>query len=133
MAIEPKPKRRLKPARSVRERAQQSKEAPIKPKKLAKVYKKLKAPFIKTGTLLKRYRFFRIVTKILKFIGKILVPQYLRSSWQELRLVTWPNRRESRRLTMAVLGFAIVFGVLIAILDYGLNDLFKAILLGKHL
>lgn len=64
-----------------------------------------------------------------RFIGKILVPKYFRTSWQELRQVEWPNRRQSRQLTFAVLVFAIMFGGAVALVDYGLDKLFKAILL----
>jgi len=127
----PKPKRKLKPAQSVREKAQQSKDTGPKTKKRTRVTKVLGSPFIKIGKALGKYKLFRIIAKILQFIGKIIVPKYIRSSWQELKLVTWPNRKESRRLTYAVLAFAIVFGALVATLDYGLNDLFKVILLGK--
>src|SRR4051812_21363924 len=56
-----------------------------------------------------------------RFIGRILFPAYFRNSWRELRQVTWPNWRESRQLTFAVLVFAIVFGATIAVVDYGLD------------
>jgi len=68
-------------------------------------------------------------TKPLRLIGKVLFPSYLRNSWRELRLVTWPNWAESRRLTTAVLIFAIIFGASIALVDYGLDKLFRSILL----
>lgn len=68
-------------------------------------------------------------TKPLRLVGKILVPAYFRNSWRELKLVTWPSWRESRRLTFAVLVFAVIFGAAIAIVDYGLDKLFKDILL----
>jgi preprotein translocase SecE subunit len=43
--------------------------------------------------------------------------------------VTWPTWRESRRLTGAVILFSVIFGGLIAIVDYGLDKLFKQLLL----
>jgi preprotein translocase SecE subunit len=64
-----------------------------------------------------------------KFLGHMLWPAYFRNSWRELKQVTWPNRRESRQLTTAVIIFATIFGVLIAIVDYGLDKLFKQVLL----
>ncbi len=67
--------------------------------------------------------------KVVRFIAKILLITYLINSWRELRQVTWPSRRESRRLTTAVILFAIVFGFLIAVVDYGLDKLFKQVLL----
>lgn len=64
-----------------------------------------------------------------RFIGRILGLGYFRSSFQELKEVTWPTWHESRRLTTAVILFSIVFGVLIAVVDYGLDKLFKQLLL----
>lgn len=71
--------------------------------------------------------FFRL--RAVRFIGRILGLGYIRSSWQELKQVTWPTRREGRRLTTAVVIFSVVFGALIAVVDYGLDKLFKQILL----
>lgn len=67
--------------------------------------------------------------RVLHIIGLILVPRYFRNSWRELRQVTWPNKKESRRLTLAVMLFALLFGIAIAIVDYGLDKIFKRILL----
>jgi preprotein translocase SecE subunit len=81
---------------------------------------------------------FRPISRVLRrlfdrqpfrFIGKILFPAYFRNSWHELQQVTWPNWRESRRLTGAVLIFAIIFGAAIALVDYGLDKVFRSILL----
>jgi preprotein translocase SecE subunit len=71
--------------------------------------------------------FFRL--RFVRFIGRILGLGYFRGSWQELKGVTWPTWRESRRLTTAVILFSMVFGVLIALVDYGLDKLFKQLLL----
>ncbi|MBL8121365.1 preprotein translocase subunit SecE [Candidatus Saccharibacteria bacterium] len=54
---------------------------------------------------------------------------YMRDSWRELRGVTWPTFREGRRLTTAVIIFSIVFGLLIAGIDFGLDKAFRQILL----
>lgn len=58
-----------------------------------------------------------------------IIPKYFRDSWAELKLVTWPGRKETWRLTFAVFVFAIVFGVLVAIVDKGLDTLFRDIIL----
>jgi preprotein translocase SecE subunit len=71
--------------------------------------------------------FFRL--RVIRFIGRILGLGYFRGSWQELRQVTWPTRREGRRLTTAVIIFAVIFGALIAGVDWGLDKLFKQLLL----
>jgi len=67
--------------------------------------------------------------KAVRFVGRILGLSYIRTSWGELRQVTWPTFRESRRLTTAVIIFSVIFGALIAVVDYGLDKLFKQILL----
>lgn len=65
----------------------------------------------------------------LRFLGRILVPRYFRNSWKELRQVAWPSRRESFQLTGAVIIFALFFGLAIALVDFGLDKLFKQVLL----
>jgi preprotein translocase SecE subunit len=62
-------------------------------------------------------------------LGLVLVPRYFRNSWHELGGVTWPSLRQSRRLTVAVVIFATVFGILIALVDYGLDKVFKKVIL----
>lgn len=58
-----------------------------------------------------------------------LFPSYIVNSWRELKLVSWPNRRTTWKLVSAVFVFAIIFGVTIALVDYGLEKVFKQILL----
>ncbi|MFA5003999.1 MAG: preprotein translocase subunit SecE [Candidatus Saccharimonadales bacterium] len=67
--------------------------------------------------------------RFVRLIGRLLLLRYIRDSWRELKQVNWPSRRESRRLTTAVILFAIVFGAAIAVVDYGLDKLFKQVLL----
>ena len=71
--------------------------------------------------------FFQL--KPVRFVGRILGFTYVRGSWQELRQVTWPTRREGRRLTTAVIIFSVIFGALIAVVDYGLDKAFKQLFL----
>ncbi len=62
-------------------------------------------------------------------VFKFLVPAYFKNSFKELKQVTWPTRRETLKLTFAVFMFAIIFGIFITLVDYGLNSVFKRILL----
>lgn len=71
--------------------------------------------------------FFRL--RFIRFIGRILGLRYVRDSWKELRQVTWPTFRESRRLTTAVIIFSVIFGLVIALVDYGLDKVFKQFIL----
>lgn len=121
----PKPKRRLKRApESVRERATKASEEAAKAPKTKKP-RKIFAPFRAIGRGLRRIERFKPV----HIIGLVIVPRYLRNAWQELRHVTWPSRKESLRLTSAVIVFAAVFGLLIAATDYGLDKVFKKVIL----
>ncbi len=65
-------------------------------------------------------RLGRILDKIL-----FALPRYFKNSWKEIRLTTWPGRRETIRLTFAVFIFSTVFAVFVAVLDFGLDKLFK--------
>jgi preprotein translocase SecE subunit len=64
-----------------------------------------------------------------KLLNKILLINYFKTSWHELRQVTWPGRKETLQLTFAVFIFAIGFGLMIAVVDYGLSKLFQEVLL----
>ncbi len=125
------PKRKLRPAQTIREKSETAKtEKPKKKSRRSVIYGSIKKPFQKLGKFLNQYKAFRIIAKVLRFIGRIIVPAYLRNSWKEIKLVTWPSRRETYRLTVAVIGFAIIIGAVVASLDYGLTRLFRIIILG---
>src|SRR5687767_2103471 len=103
-----KPKRRLvKKAETVREKTEKAVESSKQPRRLHTTKRRATAPFRVAGKgvgKLGKYKVFRI-------IGLILAPPYFRNSWKELRQVTWTKRRESFRLTFAVITFAVIFGV----------------------
>ena len=126
---EEKKKRLVKNPETFRERAIKATEANDKPKRTAKLKKasgKVSGPVLKpigrVGGKVLGHKPFRIV-------GRILLPRYFRNSWKELRLVSWPDRKTARDLTFAVLAFAVVFGGVVAIVDYGLDKVFRNILL----
>lgn len=56
------------------------------------------------------------------------IVEYFKGSWAELRQVRWPNRRTTWGLTIAVLIFTVFFVLLITVLDYAFQLLFKQIL-----
>jgi len=130
------PKRRLvKNPETFRERAVKAAEASEKPNRQhrfreagSKIVSPVTKPIGSTARTVFARQPFRFIGKALGFISQFIFPRYFRQSWQELRLVKWPNWRESRRLTTAVLIFAIVFGAIIALVDYGLDKLFKQLL-----
>ena len=64
-------------------------------------------------------KFVRIIAKPFKFI---LIPfvsfgKYLSNSWKELKLVRWPTRKETWKMTGAVIGFSIVFAIFLTLID----------------
>lgn len=64
-----------------------------------------------------------------KWIGLIVWPPYFRNSFKEIRQVKWPTSRETWKLTFAVLAFAVVFGFLVSITDFGLDKVIRRIVL----
>jgi preprotein translocase SecE subunit len=66
---------------------------------------------------------------IVKIIGYILFWPFIKGSMQELKYVEWPDFRTTNRLTLAVIMFAIVFGVVIASADYAFGKLFKELII----
>ncbi|HEY5152866.1 MAG TPA: preprotein translocase subunit SecE [Candidatus Saccharimonadales bacterium] len=124
-----KAKRLVKNPETFRERAIKASEDSDKPKRgtrLKQAGGKVTSPVFKPVGKASRTIF---AFKPVSLVGKIILPVYVRRSWQELRQVTWPSWRESRRLTFAVLVFAIIFGASIALVDYGLDKIFRHILL----
>jgi preprotein translocase SecE subunit len=124
-----KPERRMvKKAQTVRQKAENSQKQTDKPKKQGVIRltgRFIAAPFRLVGRQVAKLGRF----KVFRVIGRILWPSYFRNSLKELKQVTWPNRRESWQLTSAVIIFAIIFGVMISIVDYGLDKVFKQVLL----
>jgi len=71
--------------------------------------------------------FFRL--RVIRFFGRILGFSFAAGSVEELKRVTWPTRRESIRLTYAVIAFSVIFATVLAGVDYGLDKIFKHLLL----
>ena len=126
MADESKPARRLiKKTETVREKAEKSSDRSDQPRRLQTTRRRAGAPFRAVGRGSRRLG----KVKVLHIISLIIVWPYLRNSWRELRQVTWPKFRISLRLTSAVILFAVTFGVVVALVDFVLDKLFKQVLL----
>lgn len=54
--------------------------------------------------------------------------RYVEASRAELRKVTWPTVKETRKATLAVLGFVAIMAILLGLIDLGLSSLIKTIL-----
>ena len=71
-----------------------------------------------------------------KLNASVRAPRWLRAiggyfvnSWRELRQVTWPTRKATWSMTLAVLIFTLILAVIILLLDIGFEQLFKRIIL----
>ncbi len=145
-----KPKRRLKAQPTFREQTAKQDAKDKKPSKKKRLLSAtLLAPLRFIGRVLKKSgkkiaqsriakviraiylsRVFIPVRFIVKVISKVLFVSYFVNSWKELRLVTWPDNRTTWRLTGAVLFFGIMFGLVVAGLDFVLEKGFREVLLG---
>lgn len=54
---------------------------------------------------------------------------YFKDSYNELKKVTWPNRRTTLRLTATVIVFSLTFAVFTTLLDVGFEKIAKKIFL----
>ena len=58
-----------------------------------------------------------------------MLPKYLRLSFKEIKLVTWPTFPKAMRLTLAVLIFTFIFTSIIAGLDWAISRIFEEAIL----
>lgn len=119
---------RKEPAKKAKKQAKPTKKRGI----VAKVFSFIKKVFV---VVLKPFRFFlkpfqnNFFRAIGRFLKKVLLINYFASSWQEVKKVEWPNRKETIKLTLAVFVFAIALGVFVSVIDFGLDKLFKEVIL----
>jgi preprotein translocase SecE subunit len=124
-----KKKRKLRaPEVSVREKAKLVSDAPVKKRRVRKTARAITRPIRAARRIgMSEYYLPMPDTKFGRFMNKrrYWIPSYFRQAWQEVKGVTWPNRKETTKLTLAVFTFAIIFGLLVAATDYGLDIVFK--------
>jgi preprotein translocase SecE subunit len=124
-----KKKRKIRSAsESVRERAVAKSNTPEKKRRVQKTAKTISKPFKAVRRVGGKTYFLPLPDNRLgRFMNKrrYFIPRYFKESWQELKQVTWPDRKETTKLTLAVFTFALIFGILVAVTDYGLDQLFK--------
>ena len=141
----PKKKPRIRKApQTMREKAESAQSQAEKPKKqrLSKVKSTAKKPFTRSKKSVAKLnakrpklpdnKATRILNTPFRWLRKVLswlVPRYFINSWKEVKLVTWPSRRETWRLTLAVFIFAIIFGLIAYGVDMVLDKIFKAFVL----
>ncbi len=130
-----------KPAnkQTMREHAAKKRDKAEQPRRLKQATTSARRPISALGRTIKAiFRPFRFVLRPLKtrpvrFVGrilsKVLFLSYFKGSWQELRKVTWPDAKLTTKLTFAVLIFATIFGLFIALVDFVLDKIFRSVLL----
>lgn len=128
-----KPKtRRLKKTETVRQKAVKSTDQPEKRRRLRRTASTAAKPLRRAAHLGRKEYYLPLPdNRVGRFLNKrrYVIPRFFREAWQELRQVTWPSRKETWKLTLAVFIFALVFGSLVAGVDYGLDKLFKQVIL----
>lgn len=137
MADEQKKKRQLKKTETVRQRVERGATSVPKRRRVSKTATVVNKPFRVIWRAIKfvgrpfSFLLIPFKTRPARFIGRILASilllRFIRESWTELRQVQWPKARETARLTMAVFIFSIVFGSIVAITDFGLDKVFRAL------
>jgi preprotein translocase subunit SecE len=126
-----KPKRQLKKQATVRQRAEKA-TTNKKPRRFKLVGATIARPLKKVAKTGKKEYYLPLPdNKVGRFLNKKrkFIPSYFRESWQELKLVTWPNRKETIKLTFAVFIFATFFAIFVTVIDFGLDKIFKQLIL----
>lgn len=121
----------VKKKSTMRESAAKSRAKADKPKRVRKAADIAKKPVSSVSNALKKEYHLVEPKDGGNFFTKSrkVTPGYFRSAWQELRQVTWPGRKETWKLVFAVYMFALVMGLTIAVLDYGLEKLLREVIL----
>lgn len=137
-----KPVRRLRATPTFRE--QTEKQQTHKPKRLKKIFSPVKATGRGAGklgravgtsgtgkTVAKVYKSkpFAPVRLVVKLLSKLLFVSYFVGAWEEIRKVTWPDRGTTWRLTFAVILFGVVFGAVVAGVDWVFERIFREVIL----
>ncbi len=129
MAEDSKTNKRVRKQETMREKAAKATKDTKSPRRIKRTASAVKRPVkavVEAGK--KEYHLIPQSDSGVKgFLTKSrrVTPSYFRSSYKELKLVSWPNRKETWRLVFAVFIFATLFGLLITVVDFGLDKLFK--------
>lgn len=98
-----------------------------------KVRKTVSVPFVAVGRFSKKVsapiRNNKTWKRARKSFLKSPFKGYFRDSLQELKKVTWPDRKTSLRLTGIVIIFSVIFAAITTLLDIGFDRLAKEIFL----
>lgn len=132
MAEKDSKKRIISKSESIRERAEKAGNARPRSRRIRSTATTISKPF-KTAVRIGRKEVYLPLpdNRTGRFLNKrrYLFPRFLINAWREVRQVSWPSRKETSKLTVAVFMFAIIFGVIITATDYGLDKIVKQVYL----
>ncbi len=126
---EEKARKRLIKSESMRDKTSKAVSRSAKPRRLQSTARAVRRPFVAANRIAKK-EYYVVKPREQGFKGFLTKPRrwtpgYFRSAFKELRIVTWPDRRTTWKLVTSVFLFSIIFGLSIAIVDYGLDKLFR--------
>lgn len=123
-------KKDSKPKATMRESAVKTRAKAEKPKRVRKAASAAVVPVGLAHKMLTRDRHVipRKNPESFWHKSRKITPSYFTNAFRELRLVTWPKGKETWRLVLAVFIFAFSIGLVIALLDFGLEKAFRALI-----
>lgn len=125
-------KRTLKKTETVRQRSERAEAAEPKGRHLKRTAGVVGKPFKAAHRVGKKEYYLPLPdNRVGRFLNKRrrFIPSYFREAWQELRQVTWPDRRATVRMTYAVFIFSAVLILLTTVVDFGLDKVFRKVFL----
>lgn len=116
---------------SMRESAAKNREKAAKPKRVRKAAEVATKPLSRVNEVATKQRhiFPKSGTDSFWHRERTIAPTWFVNAWNELRQVTWPSRKETWRLVLAVFIFSALLSLFIALLDNALETLFRNIFL----
>ena len=55
------------------------------------------------------------------------ISKFFRELKAETKRITWPSKQDIKKASIAVVSFSFIFVILVGLLDYGFNNLYKLI------
>lgn len=66
--------------------------------------------------------------RILSKRGRI-IPKYFVEAGQEVKLVSWPTKRQAASMSFSVIAFSVVIAIVVRLLDFGFEKIFRGVIL----
>lgn len=128
----PEKPKQTKKTETLRERAERASSGQPKVRRLKSTAQRVGAPLAAARRAGQREFYLPMPNnKLGQFLNKRrrATPKFFREAWAEMRQVEWPTAKETVRLTFAVFIFSLLFGIAVALVDYGLDKVFRKVFL----